>query len=683
MSDRDFLKELSFEEKATLISFGDVLYTKSVDVCKIPVLQSSDGPHGVRKISENGRSRIEGNNTCFPTASALGATWNKEIAFEVGAAIADDCTQENIDFILGPAINMKRTPHCGRNFEYISEDPYLSGILGAEYVKGAQSKGIGTCVKHFAANNQEINRGIINVEVDERTLREYYLKPFEILLKNCNPTSVMCAYNKINGIWCSENEFLLRQILRDEWKYDGLVVSDWGAVHNIAKAIHAGLNYEMPNNSNAVKTLKEALVRGEITENDLDEAVLAYVDFAKRLLDMKKLTKKEGYSRAKQHEIAYRGACESITLLKNNNNALPLTKDKYNKIIILGSSAKTPQIQGGGSSRTTVSDAYIDSPIEYIINNSEGITIDYIPLFDGMVNDERIQQKVASVVGEYDCAVMFVANNYGSDGETESFDRDNLKLPNYVNAAISKMAEKCKNSVLVLQSGGPIIPYRWDNVSAVVQMWYSGEASGRAIADILFGIVNPSGKLSETFIKSERTDIDYPGDGIKVKYDEKLNVGYRYYDRHPVDVYFPFGHGLSYTEFDYSDINISSADIVSDRFSISVSCKIKNIGNVVGKEIIQLYIGQLDNIVDKPMKELKGFEKIELEPGEEKTVTFALTNEDFSYYNVCMHRWHVESGRYKIYIASSLADVRLEESVSILNERDYTKDMWDRTDIPV
>lgn len=678
------LNEMTIEEKARVLTGIDALSTVPMEKYDIPRLEMSDGPHGIRRLvghpSFPQECNIDGGDVCFPTASALGSSWNRELAFKTGEAIAKDCIQEGIDMLLAPAVNMKRTPHCGRNFEYFSEDPYLSGIMGAEFINGVQSQNVGTSLKHYAVNSQEINRGTINAEVDERTLREYYLKVFEILLGHCNPTSVMCAYNKLNGIWCSENKYLLTELLKEEWGYDGLVVSDWGAVHNISKAIKAGLDLQMPRNKDIIEEIKEGIENGIITEEDLDRAVFAVLRFTEKIESMRS-DRNADYSRESQHRVAYEAACETITLLKNDNDVLPLSKGKYNKIAVLGRCAEDVIFMGGGSSKVSIEKDSVDVPIEFIKKNASdyGIELDYFPVFADAFLDEGVLAKVDAVNDSYDCALLFLGDNYGTDAETESFDRDNIKLPNYMNAVVEKVASKFKNTVLILQSGSAIIPYRWDGINAIVQMWYSGEAAGSAVADILFGKVNPSGKLSETFMKVDRNDLDYPGDGIKINYYEKQNVGYRYYDKHKDEIYFPFGHGLSYTEFEYSNIQVDKTVITDDEFTVNVTFDVKNTGKVFGKEAVQLYISPLDNVIDRPIKELRKFDKISLNPGESKTVSFELTQKDFVYYNTCLHDWHIESGCYDILVGASSQDIRLKDTMCIKYISDYTKFHFDNS----
>ena len=675
----EIINEMTFEEKARLLTGAGALCTAEIERLGVLSLNMSDGPHGIRRLIGHPHypqeCNIEGGDTCMPTASAVGASWNREIAFTAGEVIANDCIEEDIQVLLAPAVNMKRTPHCGRNFEYYSEDPYLSGILAAEFINGVESKGIGTSLKHYAANNQEIRRGTINAEIDERTLMEYYLRVFEIVLENSNPASVMCAYNKLNGIWCSENRYLLTELLKEKWGYGGLVVSDWGAVHNISRALKAGLDLQMPRDENIAKKLKEGIAKGIITEADLERPVRAVLEFVEKY--SKKQETLPVYSRQKQHEAAYRAACETITLLRNENGILPLNKEKYKKIAVFGRCAEEPLFMGGGSSKVTITKESVDNPLEYIRKNAEGIEVDYFPVFEDGFNDEGVLYNMRYAGNDYDCALLFVGDNYGADCETESFDRDSIKLPNYVNAVIELAIRTFPKLVLVLQSGCALIPYRWAEAPCVMQMWYSGEAAGKAVADILFGKVNPSGKLSETFPLKEREGLCYPGDEVRCEYTEKLNVGYRYYDAHPEEVWFPFGHGLSYTSFEYSDITSDKEKINSDSFTVRIGFKVKNTGKLAGKEVVQLYIAPADSVVARPIKELRAFDKIQLEAGEERQLEFTFNNKDFAYYNTCLHEWHVESGVYNILIGASSADIRLKKMISVLYDGDYTKDRFD------
>lgn len=659
---KDKLKDLTLEQKIDLIMFDQVISLKGIPELDIPVFHTSDGPHGVRKLDYVESEDIIGGTVCFPTGSALGATWNRDIAFETGKAIAKDCIKNGISTILGPGVNMKRTPRCGRNFEYFSEDPCLSGVLGAGYVNGCQSMGVGTALKHYAANNQETDRNFINVEVDERTLREYYLKVFEYVISLSNPYSVMCAYNKINGYWCSENKKLLVDILRGDWGYDGLIMSDFFAVHNEQYAVKSGINLTMPKSAIMHQEIDKALKSGYITMEEIDKSVMYVLDFMDKISNPK--TKE--YNRDAQHKVAYDCACEAITLLKNENNVLPVTSKKYKNVAVIGDYAKNPLFMGGGSSKVSVQDENVDIPFDCLVNKGEGIHFEYIPFSKDARGffDENAMHAVNSLdsmegVDGYDAAIVFVGDNVINDCETESFDRNNIHFTNFIDAVINATCAKFENTIVVIQSGSAMIPFRWQNkAKAIIQMWMTGEAAGSAIADILLGNVNPSGKLSETFMLRERDDIDL-GDGKKVVYKEKMFVGYRYYDLHKDDVWYPFGHGISYTQFKYNNLEIK--DLGGFKYKVTVD--VSNIGDMDGKEVVQVYVGANDSIVDRPIKELKAFDKKLIKKDETIKFEFELNYKDFAYYNTNISDWMAEDGSYTIYIGASSSDIRLKDNI--------------------
>lgn len=652
---KTLVKKLTFDEKASLLTGFGWMDTYAVERLGIPSVKMSDGPHGVNNLTQE---KHEGGTTCFPTASALGATWNRELVHEVASGIAEDCKRLGIDVILGPGVNMKRTPRCGRNFEYFSEDPVLSGELGAAYVQGVQERGVGTSLKHYACNNQEIDRFKVSVEVDERTLREYYLKPFEIVVKKAQPTSVMCAYNKLWGVWCSENKYLLDTILRQEFGFEGMIVSDWSAVHNSSRVVAAGLDLQMPPVPNIKDRLARGLDAGYVTMEEINLAVERVLEFVYRLKDMHQQS--VDYDRNAQHELAYRAAIEAITLLKNDDDILPITREKYKKIDVrgLGLFAEKPKIMGGGSSNVTTAPEQIDIPIDYIRKycEEEGIELVYEPT----VNPGR----------DLDLRVIFVGDgrDHGFETEGENIDRHFIDFCSYVNKEINDACLYCDNVVVIMQVGSAVIPFRWHkDAKGIIQQWYTGEGGGKAIADILFGKVNPSGKLSESFILKERTDLDYPGDGQKVRYIEGPFVGYRYYDSNPVDLWYPFGHGLSYTKFVYRDLKLTEKDN-----SVAVSFKIKNVGDMAGKEIAQIYVRDVVSTATKPYKELREFVKVSLNPGGETTVNLVLDREKFEYYNPILRRWMIEAGDYEILIGASAADIRLRDTVCMSGDDQYT-----------
>lgn len=684
MKYKEIIDELTLEEKELLLTGGGALATAENKRVGIPKLTMSDGPHGVRRLLKHPNPDYEqicnigGGDVCFPTASALGSSWNKELLYEIGSAIAVDCKEEGIDVLLSPGINMKRTPLCGRNFEYFSEDPILSAELGIAYVKGLQENGVGTSLKHFALNNQEIDRSSISVEVDERTLREYYLKAFELIVKNAKPMSVMCAYNKIGGIWCSENQWLLDYVLRKEWGFDGLIVSDWHAVHSPSKALAAGLDLQMPKNSRIAEELTYGLENGIITIEDIDRSVERILSFVYNLKSGEQILKQNQekgtypYDRNKQHNIAKKAALESITLLKNENNTLPISREEYKSIAIFGTYAEEPVIMGGGSSKVTVSEESIDKPLDYIkryVGNQTQII--YESLFDKIASGMKIKQRIHNIAKEAELAIVFLANE--PECEREGIDRDRLTFSEYMNEYTKEIGRVFKKMIVIMQTGSCTASNGWEHrADSILQMWYSGEGGGSAIAEILFGIENPSGKLSETFITRIRKDMDYPGDGTKVWYREGVFNGYRYYDKYQQDVWYPFGHGLSYTNFEYSDLQITPENSDNESQKVKVQFKIKNIGNRAGKEVPQLYVGKLDSIVLRPEKELQAFDKIFLLPGEEKILNFELNDRAFTYYNTYLRNWHVESGIYNIMIGASSQDIRLNGKYKVYWEKDYS-----------
>ena len=651
------IEKLTFEEKALLLTGAALMSTNAVERLNIEAKRLADGPHGVR-------IPIENNCTHFPSLCNLGSCWDVENAYLMGQGIANDCIEHGIDMILGPGMNIKRFMLNGRNFEYISEDPVLAGEIAAGYINGVQSKGVATSLKHYAANSQEKYRIEASADIDERTLREIYLRGFEIAVKKSNPVSVMCAYNKINSVWCSENKYILTEILKNEWGYEGLVVSDWGAVHNICKAIKAGLDLEMPKNGRIVEKLQAGLDNGEITMEEIDLAVERVLRFV-----TKEKPKKQPYDRDKQHKIAREVAAKGMVLLKNDKNVLPLTEEKYKKIAVIGEYGVNPLIAGQGSAEVHQAPEYTDNPLEELKKLMPNTEFFYSECYKkDAFSNQMLWPKMGAFresIRDCDVVLMFVGAQESED--TEKFDRRSPFMnPNYdmfVDAAI----REGKKTIVICQSGGAVVfEDGVKSADAIIQMWLAGEASGGAIADILTGKVNPQGKLSETFPTKMRTDFDYPGNGLYIEYTEKLNVGYRYYDRHTDEICYPFGHGLSYTTFEYSDLEIVNEDGWKAKFTI------KNTGDVFGTEIAQMYISDPVATVPKPIKELKKFVKVELKPQESKLVTIDIDERDLAYFNVSLHRWVAEDGKYQVQIGSSSQDIRLTGTLMHENRKDYT-----------
>ncbi len=643
---KEIISQITLEEKALLLSGASNMSTASIERLGIKGIEMADGPHGVR---------FEGNSdtnaTSFPCLSAVAASWNRDIAFKMGEGIAKDCIHHEKDLILGPAINIKRIDLCGRNFEYFSEDPVLSGEMAAAYINGAEGLGVGTSVKHYAVNNQEVDRLFVSAEIDERTMREIYLKAFEIAVEKSKPASFMCAVNKVNGVLCSENKFLLNDILKEEWGYEGFIMSDWGCSKDAGKSVQAGLDLQMPQKADIVEQIKTALEKGTVTMEKIDDSVGRILNFS-----LKHKFADINYDRDAQHDTAREISEESIVLLKNKDNMLPLTSKKYKKIVVIGEFADKPVISGYGSSNVFPQTSYIDSPLENIRKLLPDTQIEYIPLY---YTDKQLERsyfyylRELTPVDDADAVIMFAGRQ--KSVETEGTDRVSSHLDSLYEFFIKRIYPRNKNIIMVMQAGGAVIPVTWqDKIKAIVQMWYGGEAAGSAIANVLCGKVNPSGKLSETFPMKTRTDIDYPGDGYKVCYNEKWEVGYRYYDTHPYEVWFPFGHGLSYTTFEYSNLNITPVD-----GGFKASLNVTNTGDVAGKEVVQLYVSDRVSTVSKPEKELKDFAKISLEKGETKKVEFDITDEQLSYYNTSLKQWVTEPGVYDIIIGASCQDIRL------------------------
>lgn len=666
---RDFdkiLSEMTLEEKAGLCSGQDFWTTKAIERLGIPSIWFADGPHGLRK--QSGVADHLGVNgsvaaTCFPTASGLASSWNRELIYRVGEALGVESQAEGVSILLGPGANIKRSPLCGRNFEYFSEDPYLTGELAVAHITGVQSQGVGTSLKHFAVNNQEHRRMTIDAVVDERTLREIYLTGFEIAVKKAQPWSVMSAYNQLNGTYCSENETLLTGILREEWGHEGIVVSDWGAVNDAVNSVAAGMNLEMPtSNGFGQKSIIDAVRDGMLSEETVDRVVKRLLMIIFKAMDNKKtdvVVDKEAH-----HKLAREAAKETMVLLKNDDQLLPLSKQS--RIAVIGAMAVDMRYQGGGSSH--INPTRLDNALEEIIRTvGDGGKIRYAKGYEQSTddNDEVLMKEAIEIAKLSDSAVLFVG--LPDAYESEGYDRTHLSLPANQIELINRIASVQPNIVVVLSNGSPVIMPWIKHVKSVLEAYLGGQAAGGAIADLLFGDANPSGKLAETFpmnLKHNPSHPYFPGEGDRVEYREGIFVGYRYYDSKDIAPLFPFGYGLSYTTFEYSDLVIDKSNI-TDQESVQVTLKIKNTGKRYGKEIVQLYVKTNASNVIRPEKELKGFAKIALEPGEEQTVLFTLDKRSFAYYNIEMKDWHAESGVYEIGIGSSSRNILLTANIVV------------------
>lgn len=660
----ELIQEMTLEEKAGLCSGKNFWNTKAIERLGIPSIMLTDGPHGLRK-QEEGDDHLGLNkskaSTCFPSAAGAACSWDRELLGKMGTAIGNEAQAENVSIVLGPGANIKRSPLCGRNFEYLSEDPFISSQLASSFIKGIQKQGVGTSLKHFAVNNQEYKRMSINAVVDERTLREIYLASFEEAVKEAQPWTVMSAYNRVNGEFCSENSKLLTDILKEEWGFEGFVVTDWGAVNDRVLGLEAGLDLEMPSSGGVGdKKIVDAIQSGEISEEVLNRAVERILKKVFLAVDQNK--ENATYNQEDHHALAKEIARESMVLLKNEDSILPIKE--ADSIAVIGAFAKNPRYQGGGSSHinpTSVDDVFeeikkIAGP-ETTLDYSEGYSLE-----DDAVQEKSIQEAV-EVAKRSKVAVIFAGlpDSY----ESEGFDRKHLGIPKNQVALIEAVAEVQSEIIVVLSNGAPIEMPWLGKVKGVLEGYLGGQALGGAIAELLFGLANPSGKLAETFpekLAHNPAYLNFPGDGESVEYKEGVFVGYRHYDTRDVKPLFPFGFGLSYTSFDYSDIQVDKKQL-KDNETVSVSVNIKNTGNRAGKEIVQLYVRDVESTIVRPEKELKEFRKIFLEPGEEKTVTFELGKRAFAYYNVNITDWHVETGTFDLLIGKSSREIM--QSVTI------------------
>jgi beta-glucosidase len=676
----NLIEKMSLEEKAALCTGAGPWTTKPVERLGVPEMTVSDGPHGVRRV-EDVHTFVSKSvpATCFPTATSMASTWDVDLIHKLGEAIAEECIALEVDVVLGPGVNMKRTPVCGRNFEYYSEDPYLSGEIAVSFINGVQSKGVGTSLKHFAANNQEFQRSTINSEMDERTLREIYLPAFEAAVKEAKPWTVMCSYNRLNGTYAAENHRLLTEILREEWGFDGFVVSDWGAVHDRVEALEAGLDLEMPGpRERRVKAVFDAVRSGKLDESVLDEAVRRILEIVFRAAE----TKKGGsFDVDEHHTLARRVAGEGMVLLKNDG-ILPLEGNKH--IAVIGLSAKDAYYQGGGSSH--INPTRLDNPYEELQKMAGDTELSFA---EGYPSDESFDRalidEACNNARSADVTLLYIS--LPATKESEGYDRTDLDLTSHQVALIKAVTAVQPKSVVILNNGAPVVMSEWiEDAAAVLEAWMMGQAGGGAIADVLFGKVNPSGKLAETFpqkLKDTPAYLNYPGENGTVRYGEGIFMGYRYYDTKEVPTLFPFGYGMSYTTFDYQHPRFSSQTF-RDVDGLTVSVDVTNTGKMAGKEVVQVYVKDHKARLARPPKELKGFAKVELQPGETKTVNVLLDYRAFAYYHPAYGQWITEDGEFDILIGASSTDIRSTQTVtlhstlelpSILN-RDSTLREW-------
>ncbi|GMQ58981.1 glycoside hydrolase family 3 C-terminal domain-containing protein [Vallitalea sediminicola] len=668
------LSELTLEEKASLCSGKDFWTTESVERLGIPSIMVTDGPHGLRK--QAGDSDHLGVNTsvpatCFPSGVGLASSWDRDLVEKVGIALGEETQTENVSVLLGPAVNIKRSPLCGRNFEYFSEDPYLSSQIAKHHILGVQSQGVGTSIKHFAANNQEYKRMSVDTLVDERTLREIYLASFETAIKEAKPWTVMCAYNKLNGTYCADNYKLLTEVLRNDWGYEGLVVSDWGAEDDRVEGIKAGMDLEMPGNGGLNdKKIVEAVRNGNLDEKDLDKVVKRILELVFKGIEN---TRDMKFDKKEHDSLARKVASECMVLLKNNNKILPL--DINQKVAVVGGLASNSRYQGGGSSH--INPTFLHNALEEMEKIG---TISFAKGYDIDVDEsnEELENEAVRLATENEVVVVFVGlpDRY----ESEGYDRRHMQMPKNQIHLIEELSKANDNIVVVLSNGSPIEMPWINSVKAVLEGYLGGQAGGGAVADILYGVVNPSGKLAETFpirLNHNPSSLNYPGKENKVCYKEGLFVGYRYYDAKDMDTLFPFGHGLSYTTFEYTDIEVNKNKI-QDSENVEVTVTVKNTGDTAGKEVVQLYVRDIESSVIRPIKELKEFAKVELSPGEEKKVKFILNKRSFAYYNVDITEWYVETGEFQLLVGSSAINIFLKTTITVNSTRKIKK-VFDRS----
>ena len=665
----DLLPSMTIEEKAALCSGITSWRTTPIKRLGIPSIYLSDGPHGVRREkADSGFGNVFAEAlpaTCFPPAVTLASTWDRELAYEVGQALGEECLELKVDVLLGPGVNIKRSPLCGRNFEYMSEDPRLAGEMAASYINGVQSNGVGVSLKHFAANSQEFRRMTSSSEVDERALREIYLSAFEYAVKKSSPYTVMCSYNRINGTYAAENRRLLTEILRNEWGFDGIVVSDWGAVTDRVAGIKAGMNLQMPTANGVTDAeIVKAVREGDLDEKELDKVVLDIL----KLIDKCRRAGRPGFKAdfSAHRELARKVAREGAVLLKNDG-MLPL--DKSASVAVIGELAKKLRSQGSGSSR--LNPLKENSFVDYL--NEISFPHKYAKGYDSLTDEtsEALISEAVEAAKNADNVLLFIGLTDAF--ESESFDRKNLELPAAHIRLLNAVGKVNPNIAVVLTGGSPSDVSYADSVRAILNVYLTGEAGGEAVYDLVFGDYNPSGKLAETFpVKiSDNPMSEFFGNEI-AEYRESIFVGYRYYDAAKKAVAFPFGHGLSYTSFEYSGLLISSPEI-REGDAVNLSFDLENTGSRAGEEIVQVYVSAPETEVFVPEKELKAFDKIYLDAGEKKRVQLQLDARSFMYYDVTLGDFRAINGVYKILVGASSKDIRLSAEVRVRG-KEHTPD---------
>lgn len=670
---QNLISQMTLEEKAGMCSGADFWKLKCVERLGIPQIMVTDGPHGIRKQAESadhlGINESE-KAICFPAGCATASSFDRDLIRRQGELLGQECQAMNVSTLLGPALNIKRSPLCGRNFEYYSEDPYVSTEIAAALIEGIQSKNVGTSAKHFVANNQEKRRMTNSSDADERTLREIYLASFEGAVKKAKPWTVMSSYNRINGKFVGDSKEYLTDILRKEWGFDGYVVSDWGAVNDRISSLAAGLDLEMPpgdyeNDRLIVKAVQE----GKLDESVVDQACERILNIIFRYTENR--DEKAVFDYEKDHKAAAEIEAECMVLLKNENEILPLTSDK--KIAFIGKYAKTPRYQGGGSSH--INSWKVESALDAAKEIPELANVTFAEGYQDEKDEvvETLQSEAVKIAEEADVAVLFLGlpDNF----ESEGYDRKHMNLPNCQNELVKKVLEVQKHVVVVLHNGSAVLMPWKDQVEGILEAYLGGEAVGKAVAEVLAGIKNPCGRLAETFpLRLEDTPcyLIYGKGFDNAVYQEGVFVGYRYYTSRKMETAFPFGYGLSYTTFAYSDLQLDKKEM-SDKEHVEVSVKVKNTGKRAGKTVVQLYVGAPETEVVRPVRELRGFEKIFLEAGEEKTVTFILGERAFAYWNTLIHDWYAEEGTYKVMIGKNADQMCVGEEITVHPTKELPK----------
>ncbi len=654
MNNAELIKKLTIEEKCALLSGMNEWMSRDIKRLGIKSVRFSDGPHGLRRQGDTGDHLGLGNSlpaTCFPTAATVASSWDEALGAEIGKALGQEASAQDVNVLLGPGLNIKRSPLCGRNFEYFSEDPYLAGKIAASYIRGIQSQGVYACPKHFAVNSREYRRMAMNAVVDERTLREIYLTAFEIAVKEGHAGAIMSSYNMVNGTYANENRHLLKDILRNEWQYKGIVVTDWGGSNDHVEGVKAGSTVEMPAPGlDSARQLLAALQDGRLTEEEIDDALFPLLE-AVSFFSEQKNAKSIDFD--DHHDLARKAAEKSAVLLKNQDSILPLKEGT--RVAIIGDFAFDPRYQGAGSSVVN------STKVESVVSSLSDYSLDIVGVERGYARtgkktDKGTAKRALELAEKADVVLYF----FGLDeiSETEGADRLSMRIPKAQIELLSDLSSVNENIVGVLSAGSAVETPWIANVKALLNVLLTGQAGATATLDLLTGKANPSGKLAESWpiIYESCSVVNYSGTKTRnLEYREGLFVGYRYYDKADLEVRFPFGYGLSYTDFDYTDLKIGEA---------GVSLKVRNVGNCSGREIVQLYVGKKATGIIRPLKELKGFKSVTLAPGEEKSVEIPFDDKTFRYFNVKTGKWEVEGGSYEVLVGASSRDIRLTGTIN-------------------